>query len=51
MKYEVQKKSTINPGEWVTVAYTDIRGWAKMIADSLERIRAGEFRVFEGEGN
>lgn len=51
MKYEIQKKSTINPGEWVTVAYTDIKGWARMIADSLERIRAGEFRVFAGEDN
>jgi len=51
VKYEIQKKSTINPGEWVTVAYTDIKGWAKMIADSLERIRAGEFRVMEVEKN
>ncbi len=44
MKYEIQKRSTLDPDIWYMIAQADTEGWAREIVDALNMRSDGEFR-------
>lgn len=47
MKYEIQKRSTLDPDIWYMIAQADTEGWAREIVDALNMRSDGEFRFIQ----
>jgi len=49
MKYEIRKRSKVDPSIWYAVAWTDTKEWADKISHALNMCDDGEFAVFVEE--